>query len=78
MRRPVMLMCYRLSRELKIDVDIIKDWPLDKVLDWVAFFRTEDKDWQEKYKIESMTKEEQIREHERNIKLFDSVVGNDI
>lgn len=58
MARPLKHFCYRLSRDLGIDIDIILKWPVGKVYGYVAFYMTENPEWKEKMKEESITEEQ--------------------
>ncbi len=58
MARPLKLFCYKLGRELHIDVDVIMSWPTRKIYEYMAFFRTETDEFKAKIKEENMTPEE--------------------
>jgi len=56
-------MAYKIGRDLHLDVDIIMRWPLSKFYEYVAFYITEDKEWQDKNVIKELTadqKNEQV------------------
>lgn len=61
MQRPLKHFAYKLGRDLHMDVDIIMSWPVGKLYEYMAFYISEDSDWQEKYKEEQMTPEERTK-----------------
>lgn len=62
MTRPLRLMAYRIGREFGIDVDVVMRWPLAKLYEHMAFFVTETPEFQERYKEQTMTEEQRMRQ----------------
>lgn len=62
MSRPIRRLAFKLGRELHIDVDVIMSWSLNKIYEYVAFYRTENDEWAKEYKDSNMTDEERMNE----------------
>lgn len=58
MTRPIKLFAYRLGRDLGIDVEVIMNWPLNKIYEYMAFYLTDSDEFKEEYAEEQMTPEE--------------------
>lgn len=58
MTRPIKRFAYQLGRELHMDVDIILAWPLKKIYEYMAFYRTESESWKKEYEESNMTAEQ--------------------
>ncbi len=54
-------MCFKIGRDIKKDVDEIAEWPVQKIYEYMAFWLTENEDFKQKIKDESLTDEEKAQ-----------------
>ncbi len=54
--------CYQLGRELHMDVDVIANWPLDKIHEYMAFYLTETDNFKEEYADSKLTDEQRHKQ----------------
>lgn len=71
------MFCYRLAIKLKMDVDIIKGWPISKLYNWLAFWKADDTDFQEKCKLEDMSEQDYLDQWNEWKKSFSRLVTKD-
>ena len=62
MTRPVRLFCFTLSRDLCKDVEDVLNWPLHKIAEYMAFYKTENTEWRKQYKEDNMTPEDRAHQ----------------
>lgn len=75
MRRPFRRFCFSLAKELGVSVENVMSMSSIEIMEWAAFFMTQNKDWSDKYNAEVEIQRQRNLSAEEKKALFQSILG---